>query len=113
MVIIRPGERVPIDGVIESGRSELNEAPITGESLPVSRGPGDEVYAGTINGSGAYRFMLTAIDGQVNGGGGVDKLRMRIWSDGGGLVYDNEMNPDENADPTTALGGGSIVIHKD
>ncbi len=67
---------------------------------------------GTINGSGSYRFMLTAIDGQINGGGGVDKFRIRIWSDGGGLVYDNQMNDPDSADPMTVLGGGSIVIHK-
>jgi hypothetical protein len=69
--------------------------------------------SGTINGAGSYRFILTAIDGQVNGGGGVDKFRIRIWSNaGGGLVYDNQLNAPDNADPTTALGGGSIVIHR-
>ena len=69
--------------------------------------------AGKINGAGDYRFMLTAIDGQVNGGGGTDKFRLRIWNNaGGGLVYDNQMNTPDSADPTTVLGGGSIVIHK-
>jgi len=67
---------------------------------------------GTINGAGEYRFKLTAIDGQINGGGGVDKFRIRIWSDGGGLVYDNQMSAPDDADPTTAIAGGSIVIHK-
>jgi hypothetical protein len=66
---------------------------------------------GTINGSGNYRFMLTAIDGQKPGGGGQDKFRIRIWSDGGGLVYDNQMNDPDSNDPTTVLGGGSIQIH--
>jgi hypothetical protein len=70
---------------------------------------------GAINGAGSYRFMLTAIDGQSPGGGGADKFRIRIWSDGGGLVYDNQCpgsvcDPDSN-DPTTVLGGGSIQIH--
>ncbi len=68
---------------------------------------------GTINNAGAYRFILTAIDGQENGGGGQDKFRIRIWNDaGGGLVYDNQLNAPDSADPTTVLGGGSIVIHK-
>jgi len=67
---------------------------------------------GTINGTDSYGFMLTAIDGQVNGGGGTDELRMKIWrlSDGV-VVYDNQMAAPENADPTTVLSGGSIVIH--
>jgi hypothetical protein len=57
--------------------------------------------------------MLTAIDGQEPGGGGQDKFRIRIWNNaGGGLVYDNQMNAPDNADPTTVLGGGQIVIHK-
>jgi len=68
---------------------------------------------GTINGAGSYGFMLTAIDGQVNGGGGVDKFRIKIWDKGTGqVVYDNQMGADDKADPTTAIGGGSIVIHK-
>jgi hypothetical protein len=68
---------------------------------------------GTINGQGEYRFMLSAIDGQVQGGGGVDKFRIRIWDKvSGGLVYDNQMGAGDDADPTTAIGGGSIVIHK-
>jgi len=66
---------------------------------------------GTINGSGNYRFMLTAIDGQQPGGGGVDKFRMRIWSDANGLIYDNQLNAPDSDDPTTVIGGGSIVIH--
>ncbi len=68
--------------------------------------------SGTVNGSGDYRFILTAIDGQRPGGGGSDKFRIRIWNnDGGGLVYDNQLNDPDSADPTTLLGGGSIVIH--
>jgi hypothetical protein len=69
--------------------------------------------SGKINNAGDYRFMLTAIDGQQPGGGGQDKFRIRIWNNvGGGLVYDNQMNAPDSADPTTVLGGGSIVIHK-
>jgi len=66
---------------------------------------------GTINGAGIYRFMLTAIDGDQPGGGGQDKFRIRIWSDGEGLIYDNQLNAPDSTDPTTVLGGGNIVIH--
>ena len=66
---------------------------------------------GTINGEGHYRFMLTAIDGQRNGGGGMDKFRMKIWdADSDRVVYDNQLQSSEDADPTTVLGGGSITI---
>ncbi|MBI3000509.1 MAG: SBBP repeat-containing protein [Deltaproteobacteria bacterium] len=64
---------------------------------------------GTINGAGSYSFILTAIDGQVSGGGGVDKFRIKIW--GSGVIYDNQTGASDTADPTTQLGGGSIVIH--
>jgi hypothetical protein len=69
---------------------------------------------GTVNGAGSYGFELTAIDGQVNGGGGMDKFRIKIWlgNQGNGVIYDNMMGVDDGADPTTVLGGGSIVIHK-
>lgn len=60
-VIVRPGEKVPVDGVVVSGHSDVNEAPITGESLPIDKGPGDEVYAGTINGHGALDLRVTRI----------------------------------------------------
>ena len=51
--VVKPGERVPLDGCVFSGESALNQAPITGESLPVAKAPGDEVFAGSINGNGA------------------------------------------------------------
>ncbi len=50
---VKPGERVPLDGLILQGTSALNQAPITGESMPVSKSPGEEVFAGSINGDGA------------------------------------------------------------
>ena len=59
-VRVRPGERVALDGVVVSGRSTLNQAPITGESIPVEKGPGDPVYAGTVNETGAFEFTVTA-----------------------------------------------------
>jgi hypothetical protein len=66
---------------------------------------------GTINGEGSYGFLLTAIDGQVKGGGGIDKFRIKIWNSGG-IVYDNKMGASDTGDDATELGGGSIVIHK-
>ncbi|MGH8822448.1 MAG: heavy metal translocating P-type ATPase, partial [Rhodoferax sp.] len=60
IVRIKPGARVPLDGVIVDGQSSVNQAPVTGESLPVERGIGDTVYAGTINGSGELQFRVTA-----------------------------------------------------
>ncbi len=69
--------------------------------------------SGTINGGGNYGFILTAIDGQISGGGGADKFRIKIWDKGtGDIVYDNQIGADDGANPNTALGGGSIVIHK-
>jgi len=67
---------------------------------------------GRINGSGTYRFMLTCIDGGKPGGQGADKFRIRIWSDNYGLIYDNQLNAPDNDDPTTVIGGGSIMIHR-
>ncbi|NLO06242.1 MAG: heavy metal translocating P-type ATPase [candidate division WS1 bacterium] len=59
MVLVRPGERVPVDGVITSGHSTIDESMITGESVPVERSEGDEVIGGTINLAGAFRFEAT------------------------------------------------------
>jgi Cd2+/Zn2+-exporting ATPase len=59
LVLARPGDRVPCDGVIEEGRSALDESPVTGESVPVARGPGDAVLAGSINAEAALRIRVT------------------------------------------------------
>lgn len=59
LVLVRPGDRVPCDGTIEEGRSALDESPVTGESIPVSRGPGEAVVAGSINADGALRVRVT------------------------------------------------------
>lgn len=69
---------------------------------------------GSINGAGSYGFLLSAIDGQINGGGGVDKFRIKIWDKNNGdtVVYDNQITAADDADPTTVIAGGSIVIHK-
>ena len=59
-VRIKPGERIALDGKIVSGRSAINQAPITGESLPVEKAEGDLVFAGTINESGSFEYTVTA-----------------------------------------------------
>jgi len=68
--------------------------------------------SGTINKAGNYGFMLTAIDGQINGGGGIDKFRIKIWDKATGIIiYDNQMGDADTANSTTAIAGGSIIIH--
>lgn len=70
---------------------------------------------GSINGQGNYAFMLTAIDGQVSGGGGLDRFRIKIWQEATStIVYDNQRDTADNAalGDATVLQGGSIVIHK-
>jgi Cd2+/Zn2+-exporting ATPase len=59
VMIVRPGEKFALDGIVRSGQSDVNQAPITGESLPVEKGEGDEVFAGTINGHGALTVAVT------------------------------------------------------
>ncbi len=59
IVIVRPGERIPLDGVISRGATSVNQAPITGESAPVAKEPGSEVFAGTINEEGSIEFRST------------------------------------------------------
>jgi Cu2+-exporting ATPase len=60
LVLVRPGASVPVDGEVQDGESDVNEAMITGESKPVKRVPGDKVIAGTINGDGSLRVKVTA-----------------------------------------------------
>ncbi|MGJ7508358.1 heavy metal translocating P-type ATPase [Variovorax sp. GT1P44] len=60
IVRIKPGERVALDGVATKGHSTINQAPVTGESIPVDKGPGDTVFAGTINEAGEIEFRVTA-----------------------------------------------------
>ena len=58
-VIVRPGERIPVDGHIRSGVSLINQAPVTGESVPVRKTPGDRVYAGTLNGDSVLEIIVS------------------------------------------------------
>ena len=60
-VRIKPGERVPLDGKVMKGNGAINQAPVTGESIPVDKAPGDQVFAGTINETGELEFEVTAL----------------------------------------------------
>ena len=65
VVRVRPGERIGLDGEVVAGTSAVNQAPITGESLPVDKGVGDAVYAGTINEAGSVDYRVTAMAGNT------------------------------------------------
>lgn len=60
IALLRPGEKSPVDGTVVSGETEMNEAPVTGESTPQAKLPGDPVYAGSINGTGAIELRVTS-----------------------------------------------------
>ncbi len=61
VVIVRPGEKVPVDGVIMEGNSSLDESMLTGESMPVEKGPGERVIGATLNRTGSFRFAATQV----------------------------------------------------
>jgi len=60
-VLVRPGDRVSVDGVVRAGESAVDQAPVTGESVPVEKKPGDKVFAGTINTTGALEVEVTRL----------------------------------------------------
>jgi Cd2+/Zn2+-exporting ATPase len=60
-IVVRPGEKLPLDGRVTAGDSCVNQAPVTGESLPIDKSPGDDVFAGTINGRGALDVLVTRL----------------------------------------------------
>jgi len=61
VVVVRPGERMPVDGMVVRGSTTVDQSPITGESIPVYKGSGDSVFSGTINGSGALELQVTKL----------------------------------------------------
>jgi Cu+-exporting ATPase len=61
LIIVRPGERIPVDGIVEEGRSSVDESMITGESMPLRKAPGDEVIGATLNKTGSFRFRATKV----------------------------------------------------
>nr|ART35546.1 A14 [uncultured bacterium] len=63
IVRVAPGERVPLDGVVLTGQTTINQAPITGESIPVAKQPGDSVFAGTINERAGFDYTVTVVQG--------------------------------------------------
>jgi len=65
IVRVRPGERIPLDGTVTTGRSSVNQAPITGESIPVEKSEGDPVFAGTVNERGSFEFEVTVNQGNT------------------------------------------------
>lgn len=58
-VVVKPGSRVPVDGTVSQGASSVNQAPITGESMPVEKNPGDELFAGSVNGEGSLEVAVS------------------------------------------------------
>jgi Cd2+/Zn2+-exporting ATPase len=63
VVMVKPGEKIPLDGLVTAGESHVNQAPVTGESLPAEKRAGNEVFAGTINGRGALDVRVTRLRG--------------------------------------------------
>jgi Cd2+/Zn2+-exporting ATPase len=61
IIVVRPGEKIPLDGQVVAGQSEVNQAPVTGESLPIDKARGDDVFAGTFNGHGALDVRVTRV----------------------------------------------------
>jgi Cu+-exporting ATPase len=61
VVVVRPGERIPVDGTVKSGRSAVDESMLTGESLPVEKSTGDPVFGGTVNSMGAFKLQATTV----------------------------------------------------
>jgi len=65
MILIKPGDRIPLDGTVRRGTSQVNQAPITGESMPVDKAPPADVFAGTVNGDGALEVEVTRLVGET------------------------------------------------
>lgn len=105
LLLVRPGERIPADGLVRKGESELDEAMITGESRPVSKHEGDEVIAATINGEGSLRI-------EVTGTGDKTKLSgiMRLVADAQQSKSRAQHLADRAAQLLTAVALGSAIL---
>jgi hypothetical protein len=107
------GATVPAgDTEFQFHAASFNFKSVSYEWLVIAGAKAQYKGAGSVNGAGGYSFMLTAVDGAVNGGGGTDKFRLKVWNTASNaVVYDNQAGSDDLSTPTTVLGGGSIVIH--
>ena len=65
VVLVRPGEKIPVDGVVLEGRSSVDESMLTGESLPTEKAAGDQVFGGTLNGAGSFRFEARKVGSET------------------------------------------------
>jgi PKD repeat protein len=107
-----------VDGNTEfqfhAGNFKFNSTTNDAGTLVISGAKASYRGVGTVNGTGNYGYLVSAIDGQITGGGGTDKFRIKIWdkNNGNAVVYDNQMSAAENADASTLIAGGSIVIHE-
>ena len=112
----KKGSNVPVGNTefqFHAGNLNFSSSSYNAGSLVIAGKQAIYKGVGTINGVGGYSFMVSAVDGQVSGGGGIDKFRIKIWNTAtGAIVYDNNIASADNATPTTVLGGGSIVIHE-
>lgn len=112
----KPGSKVPTGQTqFNFHAGGLNFHSGTYQWLVVAGARAQYKGTGTINNSGHYGFMLTAIDGRISGGGDQDRFRIKIWDNATGvIVYDNQPASDDDAElnDATILRGGSIVIHK-
>jgi Cu2+-exporting ATPase len=64
-IVVRPGEKIPVDGVVSSGSSYVDESMITGEPVPVAKAPGEKVFAGTVNQKGSFQFEAEKVGGET------------------------------------------------
>jgi hypothetical protein len=110
--------KYPHNGGAPTGNTELHFSDLNFHSsgydwLVVTGAKAQYEGSGQINNAGNFGFTVTVIDGQASGGGGVDKIRMKIWdkNNGNAIVYDNQMGAPDSSNPTTAISGGSIVLH--